>query len=75
MENIKAEITWIDVKKELPKRKGLYLIADGAECVSTGLYRDKKWYLFGFESEIDGQEFIEAYPYAWAKYPKAPSRD
>lgn len=69
------EITWVYVKDELPKRTGLYIIAYGDKCVRTGLYKNKKWFLFGYESESDTEDWIEAPAvYAWMPFPDAPAK-
>lgn len=69
------EITWTYVKDELPKRAGTYIIAYGDKNVGTGLYKKKKWFLVGFESESEKEDWIEAPSvYAWRNFPDAPAR-
>ena len=69
------EITWTYVKDESPKKKGKYIIAYGDKNVDTGLYKNKKWFLVGQESESDTEDWVEAPAvYAWMPFPDAPAK-
>lgn len=67
------EFTWYYVKDEMPKRKGLYLVAtQGNKKAIPSEYEGGKFYLFEYETESGGK--LEIVPYAWAEFPARPKK-